>query len=444
MNSSLKGPTLHSALVFRVAFRLAAAARAGCQGRRCVRTHDFAPALDTTNRNVDRCIVIGVSNEITPDTVEYRLRAAIPFVDVPTTAAGLRRVGAIDFNERHTYPSSLIAKKGAELGERPRVQRGPLGPTKPYPLADAAQLLNGDAAPGAFSLGHDAFRDPVINVGRKPGLNATSLFQKPSCGTGLLRLQPFSQSHLPLTVTVKASTSGASPVTGSGKVDYPHVHANESICRCAQRDLRHVDRRVQIPITVSTDQIRLPDRAGREFHQVPPRCKHSNATQPAPHRPDRYGGMPGTNRIWYLPRQAPRVKRLRRVVTEANRFCLHRYTPRGSGWAILSGAEIRAHGGISICDFGDHSNRRLGRQPEAFTQLSVKAVLSIDLSEHMGGVHLLCEPRGRRVTRLQRLSEGGCLRFRRQHSQLDDLLHISQANAYHRQFCPTEPGRSLL
>jgi len=444
MNSFLGAPRFYSALVFRVAIRLAAAALAGCQGRRCVRTHDFAPAFDTTDRNVDRCVVIGVSNEITPDTVEYRLRAAISFVDVPTAAAHLRRVGTVDFNERHTRLPGLVAKKRAELGERPRVQRGPLGLTKPYPLADAAQLLNGDAAPGAFSLDHDAFRDLVVNVGGKPSLLATALLQQPSCGTGLFGLQAFSQPHLPFSVTVEASTCGASPITSGGDVNNSHIYADEPVGRYLQRGLGHVDCRVEEPITASTDQIGLPDRVGGEFHQILWRGEHSNVTQPAPHRPDRDGGMPGTSRTCYLPRQAPRVKRLRRVSTEANRFRLHRHTPDGSGWAIIAGAQVRAQSRVGIRDLGNHSNRRLGRQPEAFTQLSIEAVLGLNLAEYMGTVHLLRQPHRRRITRLQRLPESRCLSFRRQHSQLNDLLHISHANVCHRQFCRTGLGRSLL
>ena len=34
---------------------------------------------------------------------------------------------------------------------------GPLGLAKPYPLADARQVFQGDPATGAFSLGHDVF-----------------------------------------------------------------------------------------------------------------------------------------------------------------------------------------------------------------------------------------------------------------------------------------------
>jgi hypothetical protein len=68
-------PSRGDGLVFvpwvRAAVRLAAAALPGCQGGRCVRTHDFASALNTAGRDVDRCIVIGVPNEAKPATFEW-------------------------------------------------------------------------------------------------------------------------------------------------------------------------------------------------------------------------------------------------------------------------------------------------------------------------------------------------------------------------------------
>jgi hypothetical protein len=70
--------------------------------------------------------------------------------------ARLRRVGRADLDERHPSLSCLVAQKRAELGERPRMHRGPLGLTKPYPRSDPRQLFDSDAAPGALRRGHDA------------------------------------------------------------------------------------------------------------------------------------------------------------------------------------------------------------------------------------------------------------------------------------------------
>jgi hypothetical protein len=59
------------------------------------------------------------------------------------------------------------------------MQRGPLGLAKPYPLTDPRQFFDGDTVPGAFSLGHDAFGDLVVDVGGEAGLLAAPFLQQP-------------------------------------------------------------------------------------------------------------------------------------------------------------------------------------------------------------------------------------------------------------------------
>jgi hypothetical protein len=126
--------------------------------------------LDTAGCDDNRCIVVGVPNEATPTTFKCRLTAAVSFVDQPALMAGLAAVGRVDRDERHPAGLSLIAQERAELSERPRVQRGPLGLAKPYPRPDPRQLFDGDTAPGALRLGHDGFGDLMIDVGREAGL----------------------------------------------------------------------------------------------------------------------------------------------------------------------------------------------------------------------------------------------------------------------------------
>ena len=180
MIPSRKGVSCGLSLRFRGTDRLAAAALAGRQGGRCVWTHDFAPALHTAGCDVDRCVVVGVPNEATPNTFKNRLAAAVFLVDPAARAAHLRRVGGIDFNESHPGLFGFVGQKRAELGERPRVQRGPLGLAKPYPVTDPRQLFDGDAASGAFSLGHDAFGDLVVDVCGEARLRAALLLQQPA------------------------------------------------------------------------------------------------------------------------------------------------------------------------------------------------------------------------------------------------------------------------
>src|SRR5919108_1325031 len=97
------------------------------------------------------------------------------------------------------------------LVKRPRMQRDPLGPSESYPVADAGEVFQGDSAAGAFGLGHDAFSDDVVGVGREPGLFAVAFLQQPLRGLrgfGLqLRAQPL--VAMPNLVQGFAAESGA-------------------------------------------------------------------------------------------------------------------------------------------------------------------------------------------------------------------------------------------
>jgi hypothetical protein len=156
--------------------------------------------------------VVGVSNEATPNTFEYRLGATVSFVDPAAGAARLRRICGIDFYERHPGSFGLVGQKRAELGERPGVQGGPLGLAKPYPLTDSRQFFDGNTAFGAFSLGHDAFRNLVIDIGGEAGFSSSPLFEQPPGRVSFLGLQPFPQFELALPVAVEPGTVALSPV----------------------------------------------------------------------------------------------------------------------------------------------------------------------------------------------------------------------------------------
>ena len=96
-----------------------------------MRAHDYAPAFNTAGGDVDCCVVVGVPNEATPATLEYGLGTSVAFVDPPARMTGLARVSGVDVNERNAGDLGLVSKEAAELGERPRGQRGPLGLAKP-------------------------------------------------------------------------------------------------------------------------------------------------------------------------------------------------------------------------------------------------------------------------------------------------------------------------
>lgn len=84
----------------------------------------------------------------------------------------------------------------------------PVGPAEPYPSADALELFEGQAAPGAFSLGHDRVGDDVVLVRRVPLLSAGTRLDPPLGGLGALLLQLPPQVMLALAIPVQAAPCG--------------------------------------------------------------------------------------------------------------------------------------------------------------------------------------------------------------------------------------------
>jgi hypothetical protein len=68
--------------------------------------------------------------------------------------------------------------RAAKASGRPASPHGPVGVSRPLaptnrgPVADAAEVLDGDPATGVFGDGHDTLRDDVVGVALVAGLLA--------------------------------------------------------------------------------------------------------------------------------------------------------------------------------------------------------------------------------------------------------------------------------
>jgi hypothetical protein len=74
-----------------------------------------------------------------------------------------RRTSGIDRHDKDARQPGLVLHEGPELEERPAPGAGPLRPGNRRPLADPLEILEGDAAIGAFGLGDEPFADGVIS-----------------------------------------------------------------------------------------------------------------------------------------------------------------------------------------------------------------------------------------------------------------------------------------
>ena len=107
------------------------------------------------------------------------------------------------------------------------MQRDPLGLAEPYPCADAPQVLQGDPASGAFSLGHDALSNDMVGAGGEPGFLPCPFLQQPLSGSGAFRLEPGAQVPGPVPLPVQVLPRMPRPVAGGGDVRDPQVNAEE-------------------------------------------------------------------------------------------------------------------------------------------------------------------------------------------------------------------------
>lgn len=82
------------------------------------------------------------------------------------------------------------------------------GLAEPDPIADAFEILDGDAASGAFSHSHDALADDVIGIRGKARLLAAAPLQQPFGALGALLLKFPPQ----LLIAVPDSLEGLAPV----------------------------------------------------------------------------------------------------------------------------------------------------------------------------------------------------------------------------------------
>ncbi len=424
-------------LAVRGAFRLAAAALTGCQGGRCVRTHDFAPALDTAYCNVDRCVVVSVPNEATPATLKLALRESVSFVHPPALMTSLRGMGRIDLNERHAGRLRLVGQKQAESAERPRMQRGPLGLAKPYPLADPRQVFNGDTALDALSLDHDAFTYLVVDVGREARLLSSPLFEQSARRTGFFSLQPPPDSLLSFPVPVQSFTRHTIAVASGRDVYDTHIDSDEAIDGIGQRGLRGIHCGVEKPLTIPVDQIGLTDRPGAKQNQILWSGENSDTPQPTLHSQDRDGCVAAADDVRDLPGQTSRIERLGGTLTEANGRGLYLHAAPRTWWTIVAGNHVGSQSGIGVGHLADYTDRWLCRQPEPLPQLDVEVLLRISFVENSLSMHPARQPRRRTVALSQCGIQRNALQFSRQYAYFDNSFHIANASECHRQLAHT-------
>src|SRR5690606_32247019 len=217
---------------------------------------------------------------------EGALRRSIAFVDVPAGGAGARGIARVNRDNRHTNELSLVLDKGAKLKERPAMQRGSLGATNRYPLADAAQVFEGNPACGVFRGSHDALANRVVGVRGKAALFARQFLEAAARRLRALALQLGAQATVAVAHVIHGAAAVDRPVAVGGDVDDTQVHTQELVYVLHRRLVQLADLR-QIELAAPVNQVRLALHKGQQGKLALPRDKWDGL--PPFDRPDAYG-----------------------------------------------------------------------------------------------------------------------------------------------------------
>lgn len=117
-----------------------------------------------------------------------------------------------------TMKSASWANAQEQSETLPHCLKGVGGATRlaePYPVADALEFFERQAASGAFSLGHDRLGDDVVGIRGVPCFLAGTGFEPPLGALGALLLERGTQGRLSLAVPAKAPPGGE--VAGGGR-----------------------------------------------------------------------------------------------------------------------------------------------------------------------------------------------------------------------------------
>ena len=228
--------------------------------------------------------VLGVP---TRQASECRLVGPVLLVGVPTFGTLPAGVPRVHGNQRNTRQLCLVDQERTQLGEGPTMQNGTLLTPSPDPLADAIEIFDGNAAPGAFGGFNDLLTDHVVDVFGKTKLLARQLLQPALGGAGLLLLQPRPQPAMPVSNALHFAAAVPLAVAGGSNLRNSEVYAKEL---ANSRYLRLCDlaRGHQKPF--ATDQAEIGFAfPGCEQCALPVATDKRN-TQPAIEGPDGNGG----------------------------------------------------------------------------------------------------------------------------------------------------------
>jgi hypothetical protein len=170
-------------------------------------------AVDGAPADILRRDRVRMTSVATSDAGEKTLGRTVSFIDPSAFGARPGCVARIDDDNRNTGKRRLVFDKRTQLVERPAIEPVSLRLASRYPITDALQCFESNAASGVFRLMRQALADAVVDITGKAGLFATTLFKQPLCrfcafllesGTKTLRAMTHTVHRIPgITLSVR-------------------------------------------------------------------------------------------------------------------------------------------------------------------------------------------------------------------------------------------------
>jgi hypothetical protein len=225
---------------------------------------DGSPARDFYRRDV-----VGQSREIADHTLEHRLGRTVAFIDMATRGvrAGARRIAGVNMDHLHACAARLVADFVFQVIERPAMQGGSLRLSNRYPVADAVEVFQGDAALSALRLSHNALADTVVGIFGKTALLARQLAEQAPCRLRAFLLQLTAQTPMAVADVVDVAPLVDLPIVVYRKVDDATINPQKlvnffrgwfvDLAGCQQVKRPIVEPQVALPFLV-LEQFALP------------------------------------------------------------------------------------------------------------------------------------------------------------------------------------------
>lgn len=201
-------------------------------------------------------VVIGVGTVAARTAAKMFLAEAILLVGISALGALPAGVAGVYCDYWQPGQPGLVFQEGAQLKERPGMQnRALLAPNRDA-LAEAGQILDGQAAIGVFSGGNDLLADIVVDPGSEAVFTAREFLESPLGGAGLLLLEFGPQTAVTMTHRFDGRTGVAFSVAISGDIDDPQIDAKEVI-DLNRRTIGNLNCGIQEEIPIAVDEIHL-------------------------------------------------------------------------------------------------------------------------------------------------------------------------------------------